>query len=69
MPLFLVPEGSYGGSKPEDMGIAEKASRWQVQHVLFPAMRKYLVPPKALLDRDVVQIANLPDLYRIFERC
>lgn len=32
-------------------------------------MRKYLVPPKALLDRDVVQIANLPDLYRVFERC
>ena len=66
---FLAPQRSSSGGKPEDMSIAEKASRWQIQHVLFPAMRKYLVPPKALLDRDVVQIANLPDLYRVFERC
>lgn len=47
----------------------EKAERWQLQHVLFPAMMKYFVAPKSLLDRDVVQIANLPDLYRVFERC
>ena len=46
-----------------------KAERWQIQHILFPAMRRYLVPPKSLLDRDVVQIANLPDLYKVFERC
>lgn len=48
---------------------AEKAERWQVEHVLFPNMRKYLVPPRTLLDRDVLQVANLPDLYRVFERC
>jgi DNA mismatch repair protein MLH1 len=47
----------------------EKAERWQVQHVLFPAMRRYLQAPKSLLDRDVVQIACLPDLYKVFERC
>ncbi|KIK02865.1 hypothetical protein K443DRAFT_96092 [Laccaria amethystina LaAM-08-1] len=46
-----------------------KAERWQIQHTLFPAMRRYLVAPKSLLDRDVVQIANLPDLYKVFERC
>jgi DNA mismatch repair protein MLH1 len=45
------------------------SERWQIQHVLFPAMRKYFVAPKRLLERDVVQIANLPDLYRVFERC
>uniref|UniRef100_D8QEE1 DNA mismatch repair protein S5 domain-containing protein n=1 Tax=Schizophyllum commune (strain H4-8 / FGSC 9210) TaxID=578458 RepID=D8QEE1_SCHCM len=47
----------------------EKTERWQIEHVLFAAMRKYLVPPKALLERDVVQVADLPDLYKIFERC
>ncbi|EIW55636.1 DNA mismatch repair protein MutL [Trametes versicolor FP-101664 SS1] len=47
----------------------EKATQWQVQHVLFPAMARYLVPPKSLLERDVVQVADLPDLYRVFERC
>lgn len=45
------------------------SDRWQIQHVLFPMMRKYFVAPKRLLERDVVQIANLPDLYRVFERC
>jgi DNA mismatch repair protein MLH1 len=45
------------------------AEKWQIQHVLFPAMRRYLVPPKSLLDRDVVQVASLPDLYKVFERC
>lgn len=48
---------------------AEKATRWQIQHVLFPSMRKYFVAPKTLLEKDVLQVANLPDLYRVFERC
>lgn len=47
----------------------EHAEKWQIQHILFPAMRRYLVPPKSLLDRDVVQVASLPDLYKVFERC
>ncbi|TFK22374.1 DNA binding protein [Coprinopsis marcescibilis] len=47
----------------------ERADKWQIQHVLFPAMRRYLVPPKSLLDGDIVQVASLPDLYKVFERC
>ena len=47
----------------------ERRERWQIEHSLFPCMRKYLIPPKSLLDRDVVQVASLPDLYRVFERC
>ncbi|KAG8918270.1 DNA mismatch repair protein [Tulasnella sp. 417] len=47
----------------------DKVAKWQVEHVLFPSMRKYLSPPKTLLEKDVVQVADLPDLYRIFERC
>ncbi|KAN0064614.1 DNA mismatch repair protein Mlh1 [Thecaphora frezii] len=26
-------------------------------------------PPKSLVERDTLQVANLPDLYRVFERC
>lgn len=48
---------------------AESAVRWQIQHLLFPAMARYMSAPKSLLDRDVVQVANLPELYRVFERC
>jgi DNA mismatch repair protein MLH1 len=62
-PILVVPADT------SEMTTAEKATRWQIQHVLFPAMRKYFIAPKTLLDRDVVQIANLPELYRVFERC
>jgi DNA mismatch repair protein MLH1 len=49
-----------------------KAERWQIQHALFPGFRRYLVPPKTLLDGGhpaIIQVANLPDLYKVFERC
>ncbi|KAG8873304.1 DNA mismatch repair protein [Tulasnella sp. 331] len=60
------PESSLDPSLPGE----DKSSRWQVQHVLFPAIRKYLVPHKRMLEDDnAVQVANLPDLYRVFERC
>uniref|UniRef100_A0A8H8CGK4 DNA mismatch repair protein S5 domain-containing protein n=1 Tax=Psilocybe cubensis TaxID=181762 RepID=A0A8H8CGK4_PSICU len=55
-------------AKPNEKDLY-KSERWQIQHILFPAMRRYLIAPKSLLDRDVVQIANLPDLYKVFERC
>ncbi|OCH93343.1 DNA binding protein [Obba rivulosa] len=69
---FYVPEpllpGSNALTTTED-DAEGKAVKWQIQHVLFPAMARYFVAPKSLLDRDVVQVANLPDLYRVFERC
>jgi len=44
--------------------------RWQVEHVLFPALRFYLVPDKKLADSgSIIQVADLPDLYKVFERC
>ncbi|KAF8067775.1 hypothetical protein FPV67DRAFT_1764987, partial [Lyophyllum atratum] len=63
----VVPASSLLAS--DDDKAQEKAERWQIQHVLFPAMRRYLAAPKSLLDRDVVQAASLPDLYKVFERC
>ncbi|KAH7345569.1 DNA mismatch repair protein MutL [Rhizoctonia solani] len=53
----------------EERDVAAKAMAWQNTHVIFPAIQKYLVAPKRLIDKDVAQIANLPDLYRVFERC
>jgi len=41
---------------------------WQLEHVLFPALRRTLWP-RSLSERDVSQVANLPDLFRVFERC
>ncbi|KAH7907575.1 histidine kinase-like ATPase [Hygrophoropsis aurantiaca] len=47
----------------------EKSNKWKIQHVLFQAMRRYLIAPKSLLDKDVVQVASLSELYKVFERC
>ncbi|KAF9652282.1 DNA binding protein [Thelephora ganbajun] len=66
---FYVPGPLDGTPTTPEETEESKAEKWQIEHVLFPAMRKYLVPPKSLLERDVVQVASLPDLYRVFERC
>lgn len=55
----------------EPVETEEEASHhaWQIQHVLFPSFRRYTSWPKELIGKEVNQIANLPDLFRIFERC
>ncbi|KAL5476803.1 MLH1 [Sanghuangporus weigelae] len=64
-----ISQKGKGPEKVDGDDPGEKRERWQIEHVLFPAMRKYLLAPRNLLDRDVLQVANLPDLYRVFERC
>ncbi|XP_061766735.1 DNA mismatch repair protein Mlh1 isoform X2 [Nerophis ophidion] len=44
--------------------------RWKVEHVVCKALRTLISPPKSYSeDGTVLQIANLPDLYKVFERC
>ncbi|PSN44864.1 DNA mismatch repair protein Mlh1 [Blattella germanica] len=44
--------------------------KWTVEHVIYPALRSFFLPPKSFSeDGTVLQIANLPDLYKVFERC
>jgi len=44
--------------------------RHTVEHVVYPAVKKILVTPAACLtDKTLLQVANLPDLYKVFERC
>ncbi|KAI0795447.1 DNA binding protein [Abortiporus biennis] len=73
VPEPLIPSDSQSSSTSDKASSTaasdEVALRWQLQHALFPAISRYLVAPKTLLDRDVVQIASLPDLYKVFERC
>ncbi|KAH9974153.1 DNA mismatch repair protein MutL [Lactifluus volemus] len=63
------PGQNAGGDYTTNAQQEEGSEKWQIEHVLFPAMKRYLTAPKSLLTRDVVQIASLPDLYRVFERC
>ncbi|KAI7817073.1 histidine kinase-like ATPase [Gamsiella multidivaricata] len=47
----------------------------QFQHMvstlIFPAFKKQFIPPKALIEKSgvVVQVAQVKDLYKVFERC
>ncbi|KZS97086.1 DNA mismatch repair protein MutL [Sistotremastrum niveocremeum HHB9708] len=68
-PWPIGPLAEETAEEEATMSAGEKADRWQIQHVLFPSMRRYLAGTESLLDQDVVQIANLPDLYKVFERC
>ncbi|KAL8576325.1 hypothetical protein ACOMHN_006248 [Nucella lapillus] len=68
------PEGeAEEGSSSQSQSQADKQGeswRWTVEHVVYPAFRSLLMPPKsASEDTSVLQLANLPDLYKVFERC
>jgi len=63
LPMVSAP------ASDEDEHAKQKAEAWRVQNILFHVMRKHLAAPKSLLENDVVQVASLPDLYRVFERC
>ncbi|XP_018413303.1 PREDICTED: DNA mismatch repair protein Mlh1 isoform X3 [Nanorana parkeri] len=56
----------------EDKDLAQDAPswRWTTEHVLYKAFRNHLQPPKPFAeDGCILQLANLPDLYKVFERC
>nr|QFU95812.1 mutL-like protein 1 transcript variant X2 [Carassius auratus red var. x Cyprinus carpio allotetraploid] len=53
--------------EPQD---AEMSWQWKVEHVIFKALRTLFSPPKHFSeDGSVLQIASLPELYKVFERC
>ncbi|RHZ47622.1 hypothetical protein Glove_575g44 [Diversispora epigaea] len=45
--------------------------RWQIEHLIFPTLKsnQFFAPKNIAESGHVIQVANLPDLYRIFERC
>lgn len=48
----------------------EKSWKWVTEHVLYPAARANLKLPSEFTDNScILQIANLSDLYKVFERC
>ena len=50
-------------------GLSEAAKKL-VQHVLFPAFRFHLIPPKEFAsDGSFTKLAALSKLYKVFERC
>ncbi|XP_051508036.1 DNA mismatch repair protein Mlh1 [Myxocyprinus asiaticus] len=53
--------------EPQDV---ETRWQWKVEHIIFKALRTLFSPPKHFSeDGSVLQIASLPELYKVFERC
>ncbi|KAH7100068.1 DNA binding protein [Auriculariales sp. MPI-PUGE-AT-0066] len=64
----LAPAPLAAGS--DDQKDGDKELSWQVQHVVLAhAQTAAFEPPASLLDAAVVEVANLPQLYKVFERC
>ncbi|XP_014403918.1 PREDICTED: DNA mismatch repair protein Mlh1 isoform X3 [Myotis brandtii] len=67
---YISEESTLSGQQIEAPGSAPNPWKWTVEHVVYKAFRSHLLPPKHFTeDGNVLQLANLPDLYKVFERC
>eukprot|EP00053_Salpingoeca_punica_P020186 m.210080 g.210080 ORF g.210080 m.210080 type:complete len:866 (+) comp17815_c0_seq1:189-2786(+) len=56
--------------KEKEAGEKSKPWKWTAEHILFPAIKGMLSPPRRLAeDASMLQVADLHDLYKVFERC
>ncbi|KAM4028448.1 DNA mismatch repair protein Mlh1 isoform 1-T1 [Anomaloglossus baeobatrachus] len=57
-------------SEDKDLDVDAPSWRWTTEHILYKAFKMHLLPRKDFAeDGSVLQLANLPDLYKVFERC
>jgi len=60
-----------GEKKKSAQAIEDARFQHMVSTLIFPALKRHFIPPKALIERAgmVVQVAQVKDLYKVFERC
>ncbi|OBS78062.1 hypothetical protein A6R68_19548 [Neotoma lepida] len=67
---YILEESALSGQQSDMPGSTPKHWKWTVEHIIYKAFRSHLLPPKHFTeDGNVLQLANLPDLYKVFERC
>ncbi|XP_013918263.1 PREDICTED: DNA mismatch repair protein Mlh1 [Thamnophis sirtalis] len=67
---YILEESDLTFQQVEESGKCLRSWKWTVEHTLYKAFRSYLLPPANFReDGNVLQLANLPDLYKVFERC
>ncbi|MEE6510449.1 hypothetical protein FKM82_030180 [Ascaphus truei] len=70
--ILIYDFGNFGILRLSDNDpvLGSTSWRWTTEHVLFKAFRTHLLPPQPFAeDGSILQLANLPDLYKVFERC
>ncbi|XP_007425810.1 DNA mismatch repair protein Mlh1 isoform X1 [Python bivittatus] len=67
---YIMEDSDLAVQQVEEPGKSTRSWKWTVEHILYKAFRTYLLPPTNFReDGNVLQLANLPDLYKVFERC
>ncbi|KAM4657857.1 DNA mismatch repair protein Mlh1 isoform 3-T3 [Amazona ochrocephala] len=67
---YVTDEANPTNSQTDSSDSGSTKWKWTVEHVLYKAFRTHLLPPKHFAeDGSILQLANLPDLYKVFERC
>lgn len=67
---YVSEESTLSGQQSEVPGSTANPWKWTVEHIVYKAFRSHLLPPKHFTeDGNILQLANLPDLYKVFERC
>lgn len=60
----------YAQPNPDPNAESVSSEHRRQEHVIFPAIRKYFLPPSSFVSNGaILQIASLNDLYKVFERC
>ncbi|CAL8107445.1 unnamed protein product [Orchesella dallaii] len=66
--FYAVQPGS--SEENDETTLNEHSWKWTIEHVVYPEIKKCLLPPKIFAeDSTVVLLTSLPDLYKVFERC
>ncbi|XP_053786191.1 DNA mismatch repair protein Mlh1 isoform X2 [Desmodus rotundus] len=67
---YVTEESTLSGQQSGGPSPTPHPWKWTVEHIVYKAFRSHLLPPKHFTeDGTVLQLANLPDLYKVFERC
>ncbi|XP_023369770.1 DNA mismatch repair protein Mlh1 isoform X2 [Otolemur garnettii] len=67
---YISEESTLSSQQSETSGSTPHPWKWTVEHIVYKAFRSHLLPPKHFTeDGNILQLANLPDLYKVFERC
>lgn len=64
---FCRETADYYSRVPEDEALT-KNHRWIVEHIIYPALRRDLLPGNEL-KKYLFELSSLPNLYKVFERC
>ncbi|CAH1104007.1 unnamed protein product [Psylliodes chrysocephalus] len=67
---FAQETAKFYAKVPKETNQNEKDWQWVTEQILYPAIKEYFIPPKSFTENGaLLEIADLHNLYKVFERC